>query len=131
MNKMNGRGNQDNYVGAGFHRLDKNLVPAKPPRIKWGDIYKKWPEDQKVAYLEKLASSMNHAARLIQGERDQLGRLCEQKERQIITLKKALDENNVMIQSEITRMNEDRQQFNAKIASLNKELRELSDDDNG
>lgn len=129
MSKVNGRDESD-MIAEGFHRLDPALIADRPPKIKWGDKYRNWSPDQKIAYLEKGFAAMNHAAYLVSGERDQLNELCERKEAQIAAMKTALDQNNVMIQDEITKMNAERQQYNQTIAGLNAKIRAL-DGDNG
>lgn len=61
---------------------------------------------------------MNHAASLIQTERNQLNKLCELKEQQIEKMKEAMDANNNMLQSEIAKINEERQKFNQSKTGL-------------
>lgn len=122
MSKVNG---EADFLGKGFHRLDDHLIPKRPPKIKWGPIYLSKTDAEKVAYLEKLAAAMNHAAHLIQGERDQLGGLCEKKEEQIASMKTALDQNNAMIQSQITKMNAEKQELLNAIITKNNRIREL------
>ena len=112
-------------IAAGFRKLDSKLIGLRPPIINWGMVYKGMPVDRKIAYLEKLSSSMNHAASLVQGERDELNRLCVLKEEQIQKLTVAMRQNSDMLQSEITKMNEQRQQFNEAIAVLNKTIKAL------
>jgi len=112
-------------IAAGFHKLDPELMVDRPPKIKWGLVYQASSDEQKITYLEKLAAAMNHAAHLIQSERDKLSVLCVKKEEQIKSLKKALDQNNDMIQSEITRMNSERQDYNKAAAEANAKIREL------
>ena len=129
MNKSNGK-DQD-WLGEGFHRLDEDLIERRPPKIQWGMIYKGYSDEQKVAYLEKLAAAMNHAAYLIQNERNQLGELCERKEAQLESMKKALEENNSMIQGQITEMNAERQHYNKSISDLKSRVRELERGDHG
>jgi len=119
---------QDDFVGAGFRRIDHWEV--HPPKINWGDVYKLWPLHQKLEYLEKLACTMNHAADKIQGERNTLNDLCVKKEEQIQSLTAAIAQNNAMIQSEITRANEEKQQFLQAIAEKNARIKELEDGDN-
>jgi chromosome segregation ATPase len=116
---------EEDLIAAGFHRLDNHLVTKRPPKIKWGEVYKTWADSQKIAYLEKLSSSMNHAAHLIQGERDELNDLCEKKEDQLRSMKDALDQNNGMIQDQITRMSEEKQELLTAIAQRNTRIREL------
>jgi len=131
MNKIQAINGQDNYVGAGFHRLGKGLVHKKAPKIKWGIEYVAWPPERKISYLEKLAASMNHAAFLIQNERNDIMELLIKKEQQIVSMKKALGQNNTMIQEQITAMNAERQKYNAAIVALKAELREAGNGDHG
>jgi flagellar capping protein FliD len=123
---------EEDLTEAGFHKVEN--VQQHPPKINWGPIYKKsTTEKDRLAYAEKLAASMNHAANLIQGERDQLGQLCEKKELQIESMKIALEQNNQMIQEQITKMNAERQLYNQEISRLKAELRNLEkkqNDDN-
>jgi len=125
---MSKRISNDDLVAAGFHRVEN--VKNHAPKIKWGDLHKKSPPDTRASYAERLASAMNHAAHLIQGERDELGRLCEQKEKQIQSLKAAYQQNNNMVETQITKHNEERQLYNAEIAKLKARIRELENGDN-
>lgn len=116
---------QDDFVAQGFHKLDSKLITALPPKIKWGEGYRASTDAEKVTYLEKLAATMNHAAFLIQNERNALGELCEKKEQQLVKMKEAMDANNNMIQQQVTRMNEQRNAAAAHVSKLNKKIREL------
>ena len=113
------------FIADGFHKLDSRLMEERAPKIQWGVIYQEMSYHEKIRYLEKLAATMNHAAFLVQEERNHFGELCEKKEKQIIAMSKALDQNNAMIQQQVTKMNEDRQQYNKAIADLKKQVREL------
>ncbi len=117
--------NEDDLVAKGFHRLDSNLIENRPPKINWGEKYRAMEPEQKIRYLEKLAATMNHAAHLIQNERNQLGELCDKKEQQLIALSKSVDANNAMLQQEVTRMNAQRQGFHAEVSKLNTRIRGL------
>ena len=116
----------EDLVAKGFHKVDDHLVDRKAPKINWGRIYQKFTDKEKIAYLEKLCSTMNHAAWLVQGERNQLNELCEKKEEQLGKMKAAMDQNMNTLQTEMTKFNEQRQQYNAEIAKLNKQLRKLN-----
>jgi hypothetical protein len=116
---------EENYVVAGFHKLDGEDWKRDPPMITWGVLYKDHPDEKKVAYLEKLASAMNHAAFLMQIERNELLDICKKQELQIETMKEGLDANNSMIQEQITNMNAERQNFNKAAAAMKKRIREL------
>ena len=122
--------NNDDFIAAGFERLDPELIEKRPPKIRWGELYKKLSDEAKIRYLEKLASTMNHAASLIQNERNQLMELCALKEQQLIKMSEAVSKNNAMLQHEVTRMNEQRQGYNRELARLNAQVRELSNGDN-
>ena len=117
----------NDWVGEGWHRLDPDIIQDKPPKIAWGDRYKMWPDAKKIKYLEELASSMNHAAFLIQNERDELNVLCERKEKMLNTLSQNLDGNNGMIQQQMTLLNEERQLWNKAAAEMKAKIRELED----
>ncbi len=129
MSKGNGKADEEDFVGDGFHRLDDEIVSKTPPRIQWGEGYKLMRDDQKIEYLEKLASTMNHAAYLIQGERDQLLELYDMKEKKLEAMSASLNANNDMIQQQITKMNADKQEFLKSIASLKATIREYENGD--
>ena len=121
---MNSLPEQSDFIGAGFKEVEH--FKKDPPMIKWGMVYRnKMDDGEKIKYLEKLASAMNHAADLIQKERDELMEICEKKEEQIKSLDKSLQQNNTMIQGEINRANQKQQESNRIIAGLNQKIREL------
>lgn len=115
----------EDYVDKGFHRLEADKVKNNPPRIKWGKKYNQWPDKDKIRYLEKLASAMNEAARLLQDERDELLPLIKLKEAQVVKITAAIEANNNMLITEVTRMNEDRQKWNQEAVRLNQEIKKL------
>jgi seryl-tRNA synthetase len=120
----NGNGKEEDFLGEGFHQLDDNLISKTPPRIQWGEGYKMKSDADKITYLEKLASTMNHAAYLIQSERNELVELCEMKEKQIESMAATLDANNEMIQQQITKMNAEKQEYFKSIATLKEKIRD-------
>ncbi len=130
MNNGNGKDSQD-FLGEGFLRLDDDLVVAKAPKIAWGDGYNMMTDAKKIKYLEKLASTMNHAAYLVQSERDDLVKLYDEKELKVRSLSESLNANNDMIQQQITKMNEEKQKFLKSIASLKATIREYENDNIG
>lgn len=118
----------NDFIGTGFHKIDSKYVSTKAPKIAWGILFLAWSDRKKVVYLQKFASSMNHAAFLLQEERSELNRLCILKEQQIVKLNNAMMNNNAMLQSEVTKINAERQSFNAEAVKLNRQIRELSND---
>ena len=118
---------KEDLIGAGFKKLDSKYLDRRAPTINWGIIYKNKSDTNKIIYLEKLASAMNHAASLVQEERNALGKLCAIKEEQIQQLTKAMHANSNMLQSEVTKMNAMKQDFNKEFARLNKIVKELKE----
>jgi hypothetical protein len=112
---------QDDFVAAGFHRVDAWVV--RPAKIKWGKLYQSKSPTEKLLYLERFACTMNEASARLQHERNQLAELCEKKERQLESMSHAVGQNNAMLQSEVTRLNEDRQAMLVEIARLKAEAR--------
>ena len=116
---------QDNLVSAGFERIKSKHFEKRPPKIHWGRLYKEMSTDKQIAYLEKLASTMNHAASLIQSERDYLGKLCEAKEAQLLKQDKMVKDSQAMLQHEVTKMNEQKQYYIAEMQKLKGRIKEL------
>lgn len=112
-------------IAEGFKRLDPSCLFKNPPKIKWGEKYKLWGHKRKIDYLEKLATSMNHAASLMQDERNKLNDLMILKEKQLINMNESVRKNNEMIQQQITLINEERQSFNIAAADMKARIREL------
>lgn len=124
---MGNKIDQNDFVGAGFKRLRRQLE-QHPPRIKWENIYRKKKKEEiedQLIYAQRVAESYHEAAHQIQKERDELGVLCAKKEKQIEALDRGIRQNNSMLQQEITRMNEERNQWLAESAKLRARIREL------
>lgn len=128
MNSGNGKAEQD-FLGSGFKRLSDDIVKKNAPKISWGMQYQAMEDQDKVKYLEKLSATMNYAAHLIQTERNKLLELMERKEAQIVNMSKALKDNNEMILQQLTKFNEQKQEYHKVIAELNKQLREWESGD--
>lgn len=113
------------FIAEGFHVVDEKYLSKRAPKIQWGTTYRAWTNAEKVKYLEEFACSYNHAVALIQDERDELNRLIFLKEAQLTKMSEAIAQNNSMLQSEIVKMNEQRQGFNQTIKKLDAEIKEL------
>lgn len=132
MNKANGTDDGPGFgpddqdlVVKGFHRLEDKLVDRKAPKLKFGSKWAKLTDREKLNYITPLAASMNHAAYLIQGERDQLNTLLEQKEEQLKKMGAAMEQNHMMLQQGVANLNEQRQHYHANVQELNGRIREL------
>lgn len=93
------------------------------PQILWGDEYKSWPMDRRLSYAEKLASSMNHAADLLQVERDRLVELLRRKDDQMKGLFVKLERQGELIQKELEKANAEKQELYSEIGKLRDALR--------
>ena len=117
--------NEPDFLVEGFHKLDDSVLEARAPRVTLLPKFHERSHEAQVAYLLKLASTMNHAAKLIQDERDAMVKLLEKKEEQLEKMAAAVAANNDMLQREVTRMNEQRQGYNEEVMRLGKQIREL------
>jgi predicted nucleic acid-binding Zn-ribbon protein len=115
-------------VTKGFKRVP---VIERPPKVKWGKKFNQWDIRKQNDYLKRFAESMSHAADVIQKERNKLGKLADIKEDQLMQMQAMLDANNRMLQAEITKMNDYRQQAQQHAAKLEAQIRELKSDDSG
>jgi hypothetical protein len=109
---------EEDLKSKGFNKLDKELISHNPPKIKWGEQFEEMEDAKKIEYLKKLAATMNHAASLIQDERNQLNELLALKEKQVEKSAKLVEKNEEMVSKELAKVNEERQQFNQSVAGL-------------
>lgn len=125
MSNNNGMSELEDFVIEGVQELDETAIASRPPKIRYSDKFNALDAEVRAEYLGKLANTMNHAACLIQDERDKLNKLCELKEGQIQTLNEAMANNLMMLQSEVERMNQQRQDYHKNIKQLNAKIRNL------
>ena len=121
---MNNRITEEDFIGAGFIPVD-HVELDHPRKIDWGFIYKSRTIEERLSRAEKLACAMNDAADKLQNERNELNQLCIKKEQQLEKLTAAVQANNDMLQAEVARMNEERQEWNRASANLRSRIREL------
>ena len=126
----NGMTIEDDFVGDGWHKVDSKYLPFQPPKIQWGHIYKAWTPDEKIKYLENLCCSMNQGLALIQGERDALNDAIFLKEKQLVSLTQSTQQNTTSLQAEMTKFNEQRQEFRTIISKLDAQLRAIKNGNN-
>jgi hypothetical protein len=98
---------------------------SKAPPIKWGADYQKLSLRRRLRYAENIASAMNHAADVIQTERQGLIEVARQQEKQIKQLAAELKNQGEIINSELTRANEEKQELLKKIVEQKHELLRL------
>lgn len=117
--------NEPDILVEGFHKVDSHLLEPKAPRLKFMPKFYEKADEQKLEYLVKLASTMNQATVLIQNERDELVKLMVKKEAQLEKMAEMMRQNNEMLQQEVTRMNEQRQQYHQRMMAADERIREL------
>jgi septal ring factor EnvC (AmiA/AmiB activator) len=103
-----------------YERHSEAAVP-----IKFG---KKWlarSNKDKIEYLIKLASSLNHAAVKIQEERNELSGILFEKERQLTACIKGRDQDREMIQKQLLKENATKQMQAKQLQVLTMEKKEL------
>jgi len=100
------------------------LLKNAPP-IRWGAAYLVRPVDEKVAYLEKLAATLNHALNLMQQDRNRLSETAFAQEAQIRQLVAARQEQGEMMQRQLTRENSEKDRRLQEVVALRARVREL------
>jgi len=105
-------------------RISGMATPSKVPQIKWGGEYAKWPPERRLRYAERLASSMNHAADILQQERNKLIEVVERQEAQLKSNVKSYVEQGELMHRELGMANAREQELSKLVVQLQKEVRE-------
>lgn len=98
-------------------------------RIQFGDAWKARPDEDKIEYLIKLASSLNQAAVKIQEERNKLNAILFTKENQLVACNKGRTQDREMIQKQLLRENETKEKLIQENQSLRAEIKRLENGD--
>jgi hypothetical protein len=96
----------------------------KAPKIQWGGRYKEWPIERRLKYAEGLAASMNHAADVLQKERNRLVEIAEHQERQLKGKTRNLAAQGDMLQNEMNHHNSKQQELYELIVELQKTIKQ-------
>jgi predicted nucleic acid-binding Zn-ribbon protein len=112
---------KDNWVSGLFKRTTGNNAK----KITLSPEFYARPLKDQVNYLIKLASSLNHAAQQIQEERDELSKLLFQKDGQLVKYQKQLGQDRGMIQQQLVRENQKRQELLEENQRLRAEIKRL------
>ncbi len=105
-------------------RLPQMKSPA--PQIRWGEEYKSWPVERRLSYAERLASSMNHAADLLQTERNKLLEVVKRQEEQLKQATEKYVEQGQVMHRELGAQDAEKQQLYAQIVELTAKVKELT-----
>lgn len=112
----------------GLKELDFEGIEAPRARmIKFGEEFEAWDDKHKIEFLKKLASSMNHAADIMQQERNKL-----LVELEIVNKQRENAEKNLSIQKNIvfkaiTDNNKAKDEYIATIQKLEEKIRFQND----
>jgi Skp family chaperone for outer membrane proteins len=105
-------------------RVNGMAAAANVPQISWGPDYMSWPLKRRLRFAERLASSMNHAADLLQKERNALLDIKAKLERQLKHSEKKYLEQGELFHSEVTRAGEREQAALRDLVETKRSLKE-------
>lgn len=111
---------EKDFVSKLFKRTSKDVK-----LIEFSEKFHARPEKEKIEYLIKLASSLNHAAQQIQKERDLLNKLLFAKENQLKKCQEQRTQDRIMIQKQIATENAKQQALLRENQALRSEIKEL------
>jgi hypothetical protein len=95
-------------------------------QISWGDEYKSWPIERRLEYAEKLASSMNHAADILQKERDELIKVAVAAEAKLKSNIKSYVSQGELMHKELGAADAEKQVLYQEIVSLKSQVKDLT-----
>lgn len=95
-------------------------------QISWGDEYKSWPVEKRLEYAEKLASSMNHAADILQKERDELIKTMVQQDLKLKANVKSYLNQGELMHKELGAADAEKQVLYQEIVSLKSQVKDLT-----
>jgi exonuclease VII small subunit len=106
----------------GFKKLKPiNGMKPKPPNINWGFEFENWKTARQLRYLKKLACAMNHAADLLQQERDELNRILFKKEQIIKDIYKKYADQTDLLNAELSTFNKNKQELLERVQNLDRQ----------
>lgn len=108
-----------------LERIDQFKEGNTCPKIRWGSEYNKQSLRWRMKYAEGVASAMNHAADLLQKERNELLRTCRDQNTALEALTRQLAEHTVQSTGLQTRANTKLQDANETIVEKQGEIRKL------
>jgi hypothetical protein len=94
-------------------------------RIEFSPKWHARRNKDKIEYLIKLASSLNHAAQELQKERNKLNDLCFDVERQLVECTNKRTQDQMMIHQQLQNENSAKQALLEENQMLRKEIKEL------
>jgi len=112
----------------GFKKLEPvNGFKRIVPDIAWGHVFEGWKQARQIRYLKEFCRSMNHAADLLQKERNALNVVVADKEKMIRSMYKKYEEQTTLLNQELTSWNKNKQELLEEIMILKKKVKDLED----
>lgn len=96
------------------------------PTIRWGNEYMSWSLQKRLSYAERLASAMNHAADVLQQERNKLIELAKEQEKQLEENVKKYTAQGEVLHKELSSIDEEKQKLYYQIVELTKQTNKQS-----
>lgn len=94
-------------------------------KISWGKDYLAWPIEKRLDYAEKLAASMNHAADVLQQERNKLLNVVAHQEAQLKSNAKSYLSQGDLMHKELGSADAEKQVLYQEIVQLKVQIKNL------
>lgn len=98
-------------------------MQSPAPKIRWGKKYDAMPIGRRLDRAEKVANAMNHAADVLQTERNKLIEVCKAQEAQLVAAKAEQTIAQELLQTEMDRHNAEKQELYQQVAVLQKDTK--------
>lgn len=113
------------FEGQGDVKKVERVPTKKVHMIAWGEEYKSWPVERRLEFAEKLASSMNHAADLLQQERNELLKIARAQDEQLKANSKSFAGQGQLIHKELAAADAEKQTLYQEIVDLKQQIKNL------
>jgi len=95
------------------------------PNISWGEEFEKQPIEWRVGRAKRVASAMNHAADILQQERNKLIEVGKAQEQKIIQLTHQYAAQGDLMHKQLQVENAKQQKLNTQLVEQMQEIKEL------
>lgn len=99
-------------------------MQSRAPDIRWGGEFESWGLRRQRDFAMRLASSMNHAADMLQQERNKLLELCKKQERLLESAQDGYRNQGQLMNNELGKANAEKQELYKQIVNLQAALKE-------
>lgn len=98
----------------------------KIPQITFGEDFEERTDQEKITYLKALASSMNHAADLMQKERNELAKELVKQKGLVVNAENSLSIQKQVVINQLLAGNQEVQKLSQQILGLQKQLKDAN-----